>query len=143
MTLTYFMQGIFEGTAFELGYEPYQTLEKITICGKTYKDLTISGSVIKEVVFEEVIFENCTFFGSQIVNCLFLNCLFINCKFQFSTVKDCNFELTSWENCIWGKSSVKESELIASVNTNSFGFESDGLSMTRTFNLHDFLNMTA
>lgn len=143
MTLTYFIKDIFGLEAQMLGTETHQTLENMSICNRNYKDLAISGSLLKDVVFEDVIFENCTFFGTQIVNCLFLNCLFINCKFQFSKVYDCNFEQTSWENCSWGKSSLHGSELIASENTNSFAFESEGLEMTRTLNLNDFLSLTA
>ena len=143
MTLTYFIQDVFTNKTMELGEQAYQTIENTTISAKNYKELTISGSLLKDVVFEEVIFENCTFFGSQLVNCLFINCLFINCKFQFTKVYDCNFESTSMENCIWGKTTVKETELIASENTNSFSFESEGLGMTRTMNLNEFLTMTA
>jgi uncharacterized protein YjbI with pentapeptide repeats len=143
ITLTYFIKDIFALEAANLGVESYQTIENATICNKVYTDVTVSGSLIKDVVFEEVIFENCTFFGSQLLNCLFINCIFINCKFQFSKVYDCNFETTSMENCIWGKTTMKETEIISGEQTNSFSFESEGLGLTRSVNLNDFLLLTA
>lgn len=143
ITLTYFIKDIFDLQTVELGADSYQTIENTSICNKVYKDVTVSGSLIKDVVFEDVIFENCTFFGSQLLNCLFINCLFINCKFQFSKVYDCNFETTSMENCIWGKTTMLDSEMDTKEITNSFSFESEGLALTRTLNLNDFLTLSA
>ncbi len=140
-TLTVFIESLF---AKELGSEEYQLIERRAIKSNSYKDLTISGSLFKEVVLEDVIFENCTFFGTTLDNCLFINCLFINCKFQFSRFSDCNFELTTWENCVWGLTALKDSEIMESEGKNNFSFESTGpYTQTQTLSLTEFLDLTA
>lgn len=141
-TLTLFIDHLY---AAELGSEEYQLVEKRTIKSNNYKDLTLSGSLLKEVMFEEVIFENCIFFGTTLDNCLFINCLFINCKFQFSRFSDCNFESTSWENCMWGLTALKDSEIFGSSDTkNNYSFESTGtFRHTQTLSLTEFLTISA
>ena len=140
-TLTYFIDTLFPQ---ELGSEEYQIIEKSTLTSRTYSEVILAGSLLKEVVFEDVIFENCTFFGSTMENCLFINCLFINCKFQFSRFSDCNFELTSWENCMWGLSALKGSEIMKSEGRNNYSFESNGAcAQTQTLSLSEFLDLSA
>jgi uncharacterized protein YjbI with pentapeptide repeats len=73
-----------------------------------------------------VIFHNCIFQATTIENCLFINCLFINCKFQFSRFNDCNFELTGWENCIWG-----------------FAYQSETPCFPATTQINEFINLCA
>jgi hypothetical protein len=143
-TLTYFIEEIFVKAESTLGDESHQTFEQMTIKSVTYSELKISGSLIQEVVFEDVVFENCTFFGSQLVNCLFLNCLFINCKFKFSRVTDCNFEHTTWENCIWGLSAILDSEITKDENIGSISFESKGTGIhSKNSTLAEFLHLSA
>lgn len=130
--------------ASELGSEEYQLIEKRSIISTNYTDLTLSGSLMKEVLFEDVIFENCIFFGTTLDNCLFINCLFINCKFQFSRFSDCNFESTSWENCMWGLTALKDSEIVSSDGRNNYSFESTGtFTQTITLGLVEFLSLSA
>ncbi len=140
-TLTLFIDHLY---ALELGSSEYQIIERTTIANRNYSELSVSGCLIKDVVFEDVLFENCTFFGSNMENCLFINCLFINCKFQFSRFSDCNFELTTWENCMWGLTALKDSEIIQSEGRNNYSFESSGpCAQTQTLSLNDFLDLTA
>jgi len=140
-TLTIFMDLIYTA---ELGSSEYQLIEKRTIKSANYNELTLSGSLMKEVVFEDVIFENCIFFGTTLDNCLFINCLFINCKFQFSRFSDCNFESTTWDNCMWGLTALKDSEIIGSDVTNNYSFESTGtFTLTQTLGLSEFLSISA
>ncbi len=143
-TLTYFIEEIFVKAEDTLGDNAHQLFDNMSISSKNYCDLTISGSRFSEVVFEEVVFENCTFFGSQLVSCLFLNCLFINCKFKFSQVTDCNFEQTSWENCMWGLSAIKDSEMKDGETIANKSFESHGTGPgTSSYSLVEFLQLTA
>ena len=138
-TLTLFIEHLFN---HELGSNEYQFIHNKHLESRTYLDLILSGSLLKEIVFEDVIFENCTFFGTNIDNCLFINCLFLNCKFQFSRFSDCNFESTSWENCIWGLTAFKDSDIIESVGKNNYSFESTG-TFTQTLGLSEFLALSA
>jgi uncharacterized protein YjbI with pentapeptide repeats len=142
-TLTYFINDLYTQFEEKLGETSYQTLVNKTVISVVYKDETISGSLLKEMVYEDVIFENCIFFGTQIENCIFINCLFINCKFQFSRFSDCNFERTSWENCIWGISSLKDSDIISSDQRDNVAFESSGTGSHTITCIAEFLSLTA
>ena len=142
-TLTYFITDLYIENEPSLGDSEFQTFANKTVSSVTYQDLTISGSLLKEMVYEDVIFDSCTFFGSQIENCIFINCLFINCKFQFSKFTDCNFESTSWENCMWGLSSMKDSESISSDHKDNKAYESQGTGSHTITCLAEFLTITA
>ena len=140
-TLTLFIDHLYTA---ELGSSEYQMIEKRTIQSASYLNLILSGSLLKEVVFQDVIFEGCIFFGTTLDNCLFINCMFLNCKFQFSRFSDCNFEATAWENCIWGLTALKDSDIITSEGKNNYAFESTGtFTHTKTLNLTQFLSLTA
>ena len=140
-TLTLFIEHLYEA---ELGSTRYQLYEKMIIESKSYDNISISGSILKEVVFQDVIFSNCTFFGSTIDNCLFINCMFLNCKFQFSKFSDCNFESTTWENCMWGLTTLKNSVIEKSEVRNNYSFESRGtFASTQTLNLNEYLTLSA
>jgi hypothetical protein len=58
-TLTLFIEHLFN---HELGSNEYQFIQNKHLESRTYLDLILSGSLLKEIVFEDVIFENCTFF---------------------------------------------------------------------------------
>ena len=140
-TLTVFIDALY---AHELGSEAYQLIENKSIVSMTYKDLTLSGSLLRQTVFEDVIFEDCTFFGSTMENCLFINCLFINCKFQFSKFSDCNFEATTWENCKWGLTALNDTEFLQNEGRNNFAFITEGpVTGTQTLSLTEFLALPA
>jgi uncharacterized protein YjbI with pentapeptide repeats len=140
-TLTLFIEQLYIA---ELGSTRYQSYAKITIKSNTYSNISISGSMFKEVVFQDIIFLNCNFFGSTMDNCLFINCMFLNCKFQFSTLSDCNFESTTWENCMWGLTTLKNSVIENSEVKNNYSFESSGIfAQTQTLNLSEFLTLSA
>lgn len=141
-TLTLFIDGVYNA---ELGSSQYQVIQNRTLKSDSCTELTISGSLLKDVIFEEIIFENCTFFATTLDNCLFINCLFINCKFQFSVFSGCNFESTTCENCIWGLSALKGPEIIKvdGRNNYSFGFPYGLATQTRTLELNEFLSLSA
>lgn len=140
-TLTMFIDTLFTQ---ELGSESYQLIENKSMISITYRNLTLSGALVKGTVFEDVIFENCTFFGSTLQNCLFINCLFINCKFQFSKFSDCNFESTSFENCKWGLTALNDTEMILSDGRNNYAFITEApVAGTQTLSLTDFLALPA
>lgn len=142
-TLTYFINDLYENLEENLGETVYQTFENKNIISVTYKDETISGSLIQDVVFEEVIFDNCTFFASEIKNCIFINCLFLNCTLQFSKFSECNFEGTLWENCKWGLSTVKATDIKEHDSIAGISFESTGIKTQTVLNLSEFLSLTA
>lgn len=142
-TLTYFFNDLYAELEEKLGDSAHQTLENKSLNSVTYQDVTVSGSLLKDLVVENVIFDSCTFFGSQIENCIFINCLFINCKFQFSKFTECNFESTSWENCIWGLSSMKDSESTASDHKDNMAYESQGTGSHTITCLVEFLTLSA
>lgn len=138
-TLTLFIEDIYSQ---ELGQESFQVYDQKTINNRNYKDITISGSRIANCIFENVIFENCTFWSSKIDNSLFINCLFINCKFQFTDFTCCNFEASSFDNCIWGLSKLQGAE-----NANSFELSKNisyesilPTESTRSLNLIDYFS---
>lgn len=142
-TLTYFINDLYEQLEEKLGETSYQTLENKQVISSGYKDAIISGSLLKDMVYEDVIFDNCTFFATEIENCIFINCLFINCKFKFSRFTDCNFERTSWENCIWGMTTMKDSDMTAYDLKDNLSFESSGTQGHTITNLAEFLSLSA
>lgn len=142
-TLTYFINDLFDLNKVELGDDIYQTIQGRNINSVTYKDVTVSGSLIKETVFEEVIFENVTFYATDFTNCLFINCLFLNCNFQFSNLTDCNLEETSFEDCKWIFSKLGNTDLSSSECRNNLSFHTEQTKAHEISDLRIFMGLCA
>jgi uncharacterized protein YjbI with pentapeptide repeats len=89
----------------------YEVIENEVLKGNDFDGLNISGSLLSLTTFNEVTFKSCVFFGSKIENCNFINCKFIDCSFQFTGISHTKFRATSFENCKWDHSPLKNNEL--------------------------------
>ncbi len=143
-TLTMFFNPLFQD---EIATGEYQTIEGNSYTYKIFKDITISGSKLKNCIFEEVIFENCTFFATEIESSLFINCLFINCQFKFATFADCNFESCQFDTCLWGLCKLPRTLLEKSIQTRNVGFineshDSGKVEMTRSLSFSELASLS-
>lgn len=89
----------------------YDVVENQLIQNRSFKSLTLSGSLFSFSTFKNVTFEDCTFFSSKIENCHFINCHFINCSFQFSGVEHSTFCEVEFNSTHWDVSPFRKNRM--------------------------------